>query len=87
MERYHPVAGIADIIILRPARRAGPSAAQDALPEVSVRKWAVAEITEEPGEARGIPVRGFPLFSDAWNVLPDAGYQILFLLPVLLITG
>lgn len=83
MQRDHPVAGIADIILLGPAGGTGPSSAQDALPQFRVGKRAVAEVTGKPRKARRIFIRAIPLLPDARDVLPDAGYKILLLRPLL----
>jgi len=86
VQRYHPITGIADIIFLCPARRAGPSPAQGALPQFGIRKRPVAEVAEEPGETCRIFVRIISLLPDTGDILPDAGYHILLLRPAYLTT-
>ncbi len=77
MEPDHAVTRVADIILLGPACRACPPAAQDALPEFAVCERFIAEVAQEPGETPGILVRGFALFPHAGDVTLQAGDKVL----------
>lgn len=84
VEPDHTVAGIADIILLCPARRACPPAAEDALPQFTVCKRLIAQVAEKTGETPGVLLRGLALFPQARDITLQTGDKVpaLFLVTV-----